>query len=129
MTDILVIDDDAVYGELTLERLEATAYTAVFQLGPFGTVNAIRQLQPKLVILDINMPGLDGTRISELVRKTRGMEHTRVLFHSSLDQSQLEPLVREHGADGGLAKSASRNEFLSEVERLMRRGPRSLAPR
>jgi CheY-like chemotaxis protein len=129
MTDILVIDDDAVYGELTLQRLEATSHFAVFHLGPFGTVNIIRQLRPKLVILDINMPGLDGTRICDLIRKTRGLEHTQVLFHSSLDRSQLEPLVQAHGADGGLPKSASRNDFLSEVERLMHRGPNISPPR
>ena len=129
MTDILVIDDDAVYGELTLERLESTRYSAVFHLGPFGSVNVIRQIQPKLVILDINMPGLDGTRIIELIRKTRGLELTRVLFHSSLDQRQLEPLVREHGADAGLHKSASRNAFVDCVEALMRRPPRSSLPR
>ena len=118
--DILVIDDDPVYGELTLERLEPTGYSAAFYLGPFGTVNMLRQIKPKLAILDVNMPGLDGTSILELIRKSPVPSSMRVMLHSSLDQRELEPLVVLHGADAALHKSASRAEFLALVEKLMR---------
>lgn len=118
--DILVIDDDPVYGELTLERLEPTGYSAAFYLGPFGTVNMLRQIKPRLAILDVNMPGLDGTGILELIRKSPVPSAMRVMLHSSLDQSELEPLVALHGADAALHKSATRAEFIAVVERLMR---------
>lgn len=128
--DILVIDDDPVYGELTLERLEPTGYSAAFYLGPFGTVNMLRQIRPRLAILDVNMPGLDGTGILDLLRKSPITSAMRVLLHSSLDQSELEPLIRLHGADAALHKSATRGEFIALVETLMRsnRRPSTMPP-
>lgn len=123
MTDILVIDDDAVYGALTIERLESTRWSAMFHLGPFGTVKVIRAVQPKLVILDINMPGLSGTGIADLIRRTKDLGDLRVMFHSSMDQKELETLAREHGADLALSKSSGLSDFLRGVDRLMQLPP------
>jgi CheY-like chemotaxis protein len=112
-----------VYGALTLERLEATRWSAEFYLGPFGSVKVIRQLKPKLVILDINMPGLSGTGIADLIRKTSDLTDLRVMFHSSMDQKELEALARAHGADLALSKSTGLSDFLRGVDRLMQLPP------
>jgi DNA-binding response OmpR family regulator len=128
MRDILVIDDDPIYGQLVLQRLELTCFSSSLHLGPFGTMSAIRQLQPQLVILDVTMPGLDGTRISEMIRKTRSLSDIRVMFHSSLSQRELDPLVLAHGADAGLHKSATRGEFTALVHELMRTAKRRTQP-
>lgn len=127
MTDILVIDDDAAYGDLTVQRLESKGYTAVFYLGPFGAVNAIRQIAPTLVILDVNMPGLTGDGIAELLRKTRGLGDMRVMLHSSMSQGELDLLVAQGHAHAALHKTPRAEEFLALVDKLMR--TRSLARR
>lgn len=119
MIDVLIIDDDDLFGDLTLERFEGTRFRVKFHLGPFGTMNAIRAQQPKLVIMDVNMPGLDGTRISELMRKTPGLAHTRVLLYSSLDARELAALAETHQTDAVLPKSATREELLAKVESLL----------
>lgn len=119
MTDILIIDDDPVYGELSLERLEATSFTAQFFLGPFGSVNMIRQVMPRLLILDINMPGLDGTAIIDLVWRSRTHTGMRVMFNSSLDYAELAALAEKHGADCALSKSTKGDEFIEVVKRLL----------
>jgi CheY-like chemotaxis protein len=129
MIDILIIDDDEVFGDLTLERFENTPWRVEFHQGPFGTMNAIRARQPKVVIMDVNMPGLDGTRISELIQKTPGLSHMRVLLHSSLDARELAALAQLHGVDAALPKSASREEFLAKVESLLVSSERRLTPR
>lgn len=128
MTDILVIDDDPVYGEMTLERLEATRHSAEFFLGPFGSVNAIRQVMPRLLILDINMPGLNGASIIDLVWKSRAHTSMRVMFHSSLDQEELDALALKHGADAALHKSATGQQFIAQVMRLLSTGHRHSLP-
>lgn len=119
MTDILIIDDDEAFGELALERFGSTQWSVEFHHGPFGTVNAIRSLRPRLIIMDVNMPGLDGTRISDLIRKTAGFDGIRVLLYSSLDQRELDLLANVHGADAALHKSASRGEFMAKVDELL----------
>jgi len=112
MTDVLIIDDDEVYGELSQERLEGHGWEVRFHHGPFGTVNAIRSLQPRVIVLDVN-------GISDILHKTPGLEEIRVLLHSSMDPRELERLGKLHGAHGSLSKSAPASELVQKVKALM----------
>jgi DNA-binding response OmpR family regulator len=119
MTDILIVDDDSTFGQLTLERIETMGYSAVFHQGPFGTMNAIRAASPRLVILDVNMPGLDGPQINQLLRSRQELSQTRILLMSSMDQRELDLLAKEHSIDGALHKSASRVELRATIMQLI----------
>lgn len=119
MTDILIVDDDSTFGQLTLERIETMGYSAVFHQGPFGTVNAIRAARPRLVILDVNMPGLDGPQIHQLLQSRDDLGHTRFLLMSSMDQRELDMLAKEHSIDAALHKSTSRAELRATIARLI----------
>ena len=76
MTDILIVDDDENFGQLTLERIETLSWSVAFHKGPFGTVNAIRTARPLLIIMDVNMPALDGVSIIEMLVKQRVVGET-----------------------------------------------------
>ncbi|HEX3596181.1 MAG TPA: response regulator [Polyangiaceae bacterium] len=119
MSDILIVDDDEVFGALSLERFENSRWTVHFHLGPFGTVNAIRATRPRLVIIDVNMPGLPGTSVSLLVRKTPRLGRVKILLYSSMDQRTLDGLVKEHGADDALTKSATKSQLLAKVAKMI----------
>ena len=119
--DVLVIDDDELWGLALLDRLKGAPWRVAFHHGPFGTVNAIRAAQPRVLILDLNMPGLEGTRILELVRKRNELSHTKVLLLSSTDQSELDRIALENGFDAALHKSASRADLVATVTALMGR--------
>lgn len=118
MTDILIVDDDEVFAELTMGRLESL-WRVAFHKGPFGTINAIRAQQPRLVIMDVNMPGLDGPALSELLRKQPALSHIKVLLMSSLDQRELKALASRFQIDAALHKSASRAELIATIEAFM----------
>ncbi len=67
---ILVIDDDEDFlrfAQLVLERL---GHEAVTHKGPWGTLMAVRRAAFDLVLLDMNMPGLSGTWLIDLLRAT-----------------------------------------------------------
>jgi CheY-like chemotaxis protein len=121
MIDILIVDDDDVFGALSLERFENTRWKVEFHHGPFGTVNAIRAAHPRLVIIDVNMPGLSGTSVSELVRKTPRLSNVKILLYSSMDQSALDQLVEQHGANAALHKSATKAQLIAKVAELIER--------
>jgi DNA-binding NarL/FixJ family response regulator len=117
--DILVIDDDELFGLSLLDRLKNERWSIAFHQGPFGTVNAIRAAQPKLLILDLNMPGLEGTRIHELLKKRNDLTRTKVLLLSSTDAKELTRIANDNGFDGALHKSASRNELVEAIKLLL----------
>ena len=117
--DILIIDDDELFGAATLDRLKAQPWRVAFHQGPFGTVNAIRAAQPRLLILDLNMPGLEGTRIHEMVKKRGEMSEMKVLLLSSTEPAELAQIAKDNGFDGALHKSVTRAELVSAIANLL----------
>lgn len=117
--DILVIDDDELFGLSLLDRLKSERWSCAFHHGPFGTVNAIRAAHPKLLILDLNMPGLEGTRIHELLKKRNELISTKVLLLSSTEAGELTRIANENGFDGALHKSASRAQLVEAIRGLI----------
>lgn len=125
MIDILIVDDDENFGQLTLERIETLSWSVAFHKGPFGTVNAIRAAKPLLIIMDVNMPGLDGASIYDLLRKQGVLRDTKVLLMSSLEKRELEAIAAAHDIHASLPKSATRAELALKINELIG-GRRSL---
>lgn len=115
---ILIIDDDPLYGEMTRQRLERAGYTVDFLESPFGSLGQMLSRSYDLLILDVNMPGMRGTSLAELVQKTRGLEQSKILFLSSMDPSHLQSLASQYRARG-LSKSASNEQLVWAVRAML----------
>jgi CheY-like chemotaxis protein len=122
MVDVLIVDDDDMFGELLVDWLEGAGLSCEFQQGPFGTINRIRRALPKVLVLDINMPAISGPEVFRLLASAPGLSHVKVLLMSSMDPSALEDLRIELGAPRALSKGASREQVLDAVKQLMRVG-------
>ena len=106
---ILFIDDDDNDGIATFHRLTKLGFNARFHRGPFGTLAAIRDTQCDLVLLDVNMPGLDGPALVRVIRHT--YNQLPVLLYSNMERSVLDRIVRHIGADGAIVKDATDQEL------------------
>ena len=60
MADVLIFDDDPSVGDLMSELLRGRGLTVSHFLSGAGVVQLVQENKPKLVILDIMMPGMDG---------------------------------------------------------------------
>lgn len=119
MPKVLIIDDDEVFGELTRQRLEMAGFDVEFQHGAFGkNLHKMRTGEFDLVILDVNMPGLSGTKLLQLIRE--GRSPCKVLLCSSMDNTGLHVLAQDSGADAAISKSASRDVLLAKVGQMVR---------
>lgn len=123
MANILIIDDDPVYGEMMQQRLTRSGHQTSLHLGPFGGTIAARKAGLDLVILDVFMPGLDGASLLDLMRK-EGASCPRVVFCSSMDPAPLRALAVRHHADGWIPKSAGRQELMDCLDRVLVRAKR-----
>lgn len=65
---VLVVDDDAVQAEEVAEYLNEHGITAYSESNPERAVAEIKGKKPALVIIDVNMPNLDGVRVAEILR-------------------------------------------------------------
>src|SRR5882757_6138270 len=67
---IMVIDDNHDWVEALLESLEILGYETLFAYDAFAALEIVAQFKPQVMLIDIEMPGMDGY---ELVRKLRAM--------------------------------------------------------
>jgi FixJ family two-component response regulator len=71
------------------------------------------------VLLDVEMPGLSGDGLAELLAGRRETVGVPVIFYSSRAPTLLLETVRESGARGAIQKTGGRHQFLSQFEALL----------
>jgi DNA-binding response OmpR family regulator len=101
---ILIVDDDESVLLTTKSILEMEGYDVQVHAQSFGTTNAIRDMQPDLVLLDINMPALSGDKLAEIIYEKLDRRHAPIIFYSSNDEDSLRKAVRDRGVLGYICK-------------------------
>jgi CheY-like chemotaxis protein len=101
---ILIVDDDEKHLFTTRELLENEGYEVFIHSLGFGATNIIRNLQPDLILLDVNMPGLSGEKLTSLLKANGHIENIPVVFYSSNDETSLRQAVAKSGIQGYICK-------------------------
>jgi len=101
---VLMIDDDKLHLYTSKELLQNERIEVVVHSSGFGVTNLVRELQPDLVLLDVNMPALSGDRLAQLLCFDNDTRHVPVVFYSSNDEDSLSSIVNTYGAKGYICK-------------------------
>lgn len=116
---VMVVDDHPLWREAVARDIAEAGFDVVATAG--DGPEALRRLpaaRPDVVILDLQLPGLDGVEVTR--RALEALPGTRVLVLSaSGEQADVLEAVKA-GATGYLVKSASRDELLDAVARTAR---------
>ena len=75
---------------------------------------------PDIILLDIQLPKLNGYEVCKLVKSDPTMSQTKVLMISGMAQNSDWQKAREAGADGYIIKPFSSIELVEKVEELLR---------
>jgi CheY-like chemotaxis protein len=116
---VLVVDDDLIVLELVRGWLEEAGYAVEVRDSALGTAQQVAVDQPDVVLLDVMMPALSGSELAQLIRRHHRTSLTAVIFHSSLEPSELQALVVKTGALGALQKTSDAERFVVAFELLM----------
>ncbi|MDI1437155.1 response regulator [Polyangium sorediatum] len=111
---ILLVDDDPVFGKEVLRRLLAEDLDAAFHQGPLGTLQAVRATRCELVVIDVNMPKVDGCLLVRMIRDAFGLGHTRVMLCSDMRSDMLTALAKALQVPS-VAKSAGLDVLVENV--------------
>jgi two-component system response regulator DesR len=85
-----------------------------------GAVRLVAQLAPDLLIVDLNMDGMDGV---EVIRRVVEMDMaTRTLLYTADPRAQVISLAMEAGADGCLNKSAGHESLARSLRTILAGG-------
>lgn len=115
---ILVVDDDPGIGEVVQLFLRAEGFdTRVATSGP-EALSMFDDYQPHLVLLDLNLPGLDGISVCRSIRETSG---TPIVMLTARTDSQDIVAGLEAGADDYVEKPFNEKVLVARIRACMRR--------
>ncbi len=121
---ILLTEDDPLMARLTVHRLEHEGYEVVHFANGAEALEAVTDVHPDLLVLDINMPGLDGMSLLERLRADPAFDNTPILMLTSRTRDADIVRAFRKGASDYLTKPFSAAELVARVGNLFeRRGP------
>ncbi|MDM8525414.1 response regulator transcription factor [Desulfococcaceae bacterium HSG8] len=118
---ILIIDDDQTQHLILGEFLKTSGYDVVHAKDGAHGLKIIESQKPDLILLDVQMPIMDGFKTLELIRENPEFRDTPVLLLTSLDRENLKIKGLEMGADDYITKPFNRAELLARVKAALRR--------
>jgi DNA-binding response OmpR family regulator len=117
---ILIVEDDVSLGKFLSRALKLKLFAVEVSLDGEAAWETLRNCIYDLVILDLNLPGLDGMELLKRVRKEQPA--LRVLVLTARNRTEDLVSALEQGADDCLIKPFSFLELLARVRGLLRRG-------
>jgi DNA-binding response OmpR family regulator len=116
--DILLVEDDLRLADLTAEYFEQNGLTVVTESRGDRAVARFRETQPRVVLLDLMLPGKDGL---DVCRELRQLFDGPILIFTARDSDIDQVIGLEAGADDYVAKPVDPMVLLARTRALLRR--------
>ena len=117
-TKVLIVEDDQEIARLTTLYLEAEGYEVIVVHEGNLALEAIRSIEPELVLLDLMLPGMSGAQIC---REAREFYNGMILVLTASADEMSEVSLFKFGADDYVAKPIRGHALLARIEALLRR--------
>ena len=122
---LLVVDDEESIADLVATALRFTGYQVTTEQNGFDALRSVKNSPPDLVVLDVNMPDLDGFEVCRRLR--RDGHDMPVIFLTARDHLEDLRSGFRQGGDDYLTKPFSLEELSLRIAALLRRSRTSLA--
>jgi len=123
---VLVIEDERAISDLLRMYLTREGFGVHVESTGTGGLSAARTLHPTVMIVDVGLPGMDGTEVCRTLRAEGNW--VPLLFCTARDEEVDRILGLELGADDYITKPFSPREVVARVKALTRRAAHSVAP-
>jgi DNA-binding response OmpR family regulator len=115
---LLLVEDEESIGSLVSAYLEQTGYRVAWVRSGEEALSTFDQLEPRMVILDIGLPGADGF---DICRAIRARSTVPILMLTARDEEADRVAGLEVGADDYVSKPFSPRELAARVKAVLRR--------
>ncbi|HEY0970157.1 MAG TPA: response regulator [Gemmatimonadales bacterium] len=115
---ILVVDDNPDNADIIREYLESRGYVITVAHDGDEALALFERVRPRLVLLDVMMPGRDGWEVCRLMKQHAGLgRQVRVVMVTALDEWDDKRHALETGADDYVEKPFDLRRLAVTVER------------
>jgi two-component system cell cycle response regulator DivK len=115
MARVLVIEDNPANMKLTVMLLETAGHSVITARDAEAGLILARNEQPNLILMDIQLPGMDGFAAIALLKQAEETRAIPVIALTALAMRGDEERIRAAGCDGYVAKPLAYQDFLAVV--------------
>jgi CheY-like chemotaxis protein len=116
---ILVADDSVTIRTMVTSRLERAGYDVTTASRGDDALRIVQEKRPRLVLLDVEMPGLDGVEVARRIRADEELAGTFIVLLTSLSEPSEVAAGMAAGVNAYLTKPFSPQDLQKQVEQLI----------
>jgi two-component system cell cycle response regulator DivK len=120
MPTILIIEDNVTNMKLSTFILESANYDVLAASNAETGLTLAREGSPDLILMDIQLPGMDGLEATALLKADQATRGIPVIALTALAMKGDEERILAAGCDGYIAKPLDYKNFLAEVKARLR---------
>jgi len=120
MTTVLIIDDDRAIHRTVALQLAADGLKVLSAHEPFEGIRMASGEQPDLILLDMNLPGMDGLKVCRHLREKEATRDVPILFFTVADNAGHVARALEIGANDYIRKPVESLELRARVRASLR---------
>lgn len=115
MATILIVEDNPANMKLAVFVLEQAGYRVISAIDAELGLTLAREQHPDLIMMDVQLPGMDGLAATELLKQDEATRGIPVIALTALAMKGDEARIREAGCDAYIAKPMRYQEVLETV--------------
>jgi two-component system phosphate regulon response regulator PhoB len=118
---LLLVEDDASLAGITRRFLLQAGYKVTLAVSGEEALSLIQKQKPDLVVSDVQLPGISGLKLCELLKENKATASLPIILVTVLGKTQEKIQGLRLGADDYLTKPFDAQELLARVEAVLRR--------
>ncbi len=115
MAKVLVIEDNPANMTLATFLLQSAGHTVLAATDGETGLTLARGEQPDLILMDIQLPGMDGLEATALLKADEATRDIPVIALTALAMKGDEARIRAAGCDGYIGKPLAYRDFLATI--------------
>ena len=112
---ILIVEDNLMNLELATDLLELEGHEVLQARSAEEGIVSAKTHQPDLILMDIDLPGMNGLTATRKLKQTPATEHIKVIALTAFAMKADEQRARKSGCEGFLTKPISTRTFAQQI--------------
>ena len=123
MAKVLIVEDNAANMTLAIFLLQSAGHTVLSATNAETGLTLARNEQPQLIVMDIQLPAMDGLEATMLLKRDDATRAIPVIALTALAMRGDEERIRAAGCDGYIAKPLAYRDFLAIISAQLVQSP------
>ncbi len=114
---IVCIDDSAAMLDMIKSYLGSEKYQVFMVENPMSSLTHLFQIKPDLILMDFSMPGINGNRLSQILKRSPAFKNTPIIMISGNSNMFNQENIQDFGVIDYLPKPFTQKTLLAMVEK------------